>query len=104
MILEAVVAPIFSALAGEARVPTATVSAVAGARFSARPDWTWYVPVELSAAGAGFAAAPIQLQSAHTTLLARAHGYLPVGPDRAVVEAGETVLVRRFLAGGRPLP
>jgi molybdenum cofactor synthesis domain-containing protein len=104
MILEAVVAPIFSALAGEGRVPSATVDAVTVGRFSARPGWTWYVPVELRPLDGGYQAAPIRLHSSHTTLLARAHGYLPVGPEVEEIPAGTRVAVRRFLGGGRALP
>jgi hypothetical protein len=34
-------------------------------------------------------------------LLARAHGYVVVGPERPAFAAGEPVTVRRFSGGGR---
>ena len=103
MVLEAIVAPIFSALAGEAAVPAATITATTTDRFTARSEWTWYIPVELRVEEGKVLAGPLALRSAHTSLLARAHGYLTVGPDRASIPAGETVTVRRFLGGGRAL-
>lgn len=103
MILEAVVAPVFAALTGEATVPSALVSAVAASRFSARPGWTWYVPVELTGAAGAYRASGLALHSAHTSLLARAHGYVTVGPTQPVVEAGTPIAVHRFLGGGRAL-
>jgi molybdopterin molybdotransferase len=103
MVLEAIVAPVFSALAGETVVPAAAVTAVTADRFSGRPGWTWYIPVELRREAGHVVAGPLSLRSAHTSLLARAHGYLTVGPDPASVPAGETVAVRRFLGGGRAL-
>ena len=103
MMLEAVVAPVFSALAGEASVPSAAVTAIAAERFSGRHGWTWYIPVELRLEAGRVLAAPIPLRSAHTSLLARAHGYLIVGPDPAAVPADAAVTVHRFLGGGRTL-
>jgi molybdopterin molybdotransferase len=102
MILEAIVAPVFSRLAGEAVPPQASVAAVAGAAFSARPGWTWYVPAELRHEAGRIVAVPLALRSAHTSLLARAHGYVVVGPEVATIPAGETVAVRRFTGGGTP--
>jgi len=103
MVLEAIVAPVFSALAGETSVPAHTIAAVTAGRFAARPEWTWYIPVELHVADGHVLAEPLTLRSAHTSLLARAHGYLIVGPERSSIPAGETVAVRRFLGGGRAL-
>lgn len=100
MILEAVAAPIFSALAGEAVVPTAALSAIADRPFTAAPGWTWYVPAELRSEDGVAHAIPLPLRSAHTSLLARAHGYVVVGPLESRIEAGETVIVRRFVGGG----
>jgi molybdenum cofactor synthesis domain-containing protein len=102
MILEAIVAPVFSALAGEALPPQASVVATAAASFSARPGWTWYVPAELRREGGRFVAEPLVLRSAHTSLLARAHGYVVVGPDVATIPAGAPVTLRRFTSGGVP--
>lgn len=103
MVLEAVAAPIFSALAGEAVVPSSTVSAVTASRFSARPGWTWYIPVELRVQDGRVLASPVPLRSAHTSMLARAYGYLTVGLQPAAIPAGEVVTVQRFLGGGRAL-
>jgi molybdopterin biosynthesis enzyme len=76
---------------------------VAARAFSANPGWTWYVPVELSLHEGRRHAAPLALRSAHTSLLARAHGYVVVGPERSRIVAGEPVTVRRFSgAGGGP--
>jgi len=102
MILEAIVAPVFSRLAGETFAPQAAVAAVAGAEFTARPGWTWYVPAELRHESGRAVAAPLTLRSAHTSLLARAHGYVIVGPDRSTIPAGEPVSVHRFTGGGLP--
>ena len=43
MILEAVAAPIFSRLAGEAVTPSAEIAAVAERPFKARAGWTWFI-------------------------------------------------------------
>jgi molybdopterin molybdotransferase len=101
MILEAVAAPIFSRLAGETAVPQAEIAAVAGRAFTANPGWTWFVPAELALVEGRMLASPLVLRSAHTSLLARAHGYVVVGPERAAIAAGEPVTVRRFSGGGR---
>jgi len=101
MILEAVAAPIFSRLAGEAVAPEATIAAVAERAFTGRAGWTWFVPAEVRYAGGRAFAAPLLLRSAHTSLLARAHGYVIVGPDSATIAAGAAVEVRRFSGGGR---
>ena len=102
MILEAIVAPIFSRLAGETFTPHAAVAAVAGATFSGRAGWTWYVPADLRYEAGRVVAVPLPLRSAHTSLLARAHGYVVVGPDRPAIAAGEPVSVQRFSGGGSP--
>jgi molybdenum cofactor synthesis domain-containing protein len=102
MILEAIVAPVFSRLAGEEFSPRSAVVATAGAAFSARAGWTWYVPAELRVAEGRTLAFPLPLRSAHTSLLARAHGYVVVGPEPSTVAAGETVVVHRFSGGGLP--
>jgi molybdopterin molybdotransferase len=101
MILEAVAAPIFSRLAGEAIAPNRDVGAIVERPFSARAGWTWFVPAELRIAGGRISVAPLLLRSAQTSLLARAHGYVTVGPDRPEIAVGETVVVHRFSGGGR---
>ncbi len=101
MILEAVAAPIFSRLAGEATVPHAEIAAIAARAFTAAPGWTWYVPAEVAHVDGRVTATPLLLRSAHTSLLARAHGYVVVGPETGAIAAGEPVTVRRFSGGGR---
>lgn len=103
MVLEAVVAPIFSRLAGEAAVPEATYRATAERPFRGRSGWTWFIPAEVRVEDGRLLAAPVALRSAHTSLLARAHGYVVVGPDPGEVPAGASVDVRRYSGGGRTL-
>ena len=69
--------------------------------FAGREGWTWFIPAEIRYDGGRVLASPFVLHSANTSLLARAHGYVVVGPDDAKVAAGETVTVRRFSGGGR---
>jgi molybdopterin molybdotransferase len=101
MILEAVAAPIFSRLAGESTTPEASIAAVAERPFAGRAGWTWFVPAEVRYADGRALASPLVLRSAHTSLLARAHGYVVTGPDNATIAAGQPVSVRRFSGGGR---
>jgi molybdenum cofactor synthesis domain-containing protein len=103
MILEAIVAPVFSALLGETVVPKSATTAVAGQAFRGRPGWTWYVPATVTARDGALVAEPLILRSAQTSLLARAHGYVVVGPESAELPAGAIVTVRRFSAGGVPM-
>jgi molybdopterin molybdotransferase len=103
MILEAVVAPIFSRLAGESTVPNFSYHATADRPFRGRPGWTWYIPAEVQERDGRLWAAPAPLRSAHTTLLARAHGYVVVGPDESEIPAGAPVVVRRYSGGGQAL-
>jgi molybdenum cofactor synthesis domain-containing protein len=98
LILEAVVAPVITALAGAApALPPARVYP-AGAAFAGRPGWTWFVPAEVRAG----AAYPLLLRSAHTSLPARAHGYVVLSEDGPRIAPGEDALVIRFRSGGRP--
>jgi molybdopterin molybdotransferase len=101
MILEAVAAPIFSRLAGEAVPPRSSIAAVAEKPFTARAGWTWFVPAEVRTVDGRVLASPLLLRSAQTSLLARAHGYVTVGPDQPEIAAGEPVTVHRFSGGGR---
>ena len=101
MILEAVAAPIFSRLAGETAAPRRPIAATAAAPFKGRAGWTWFVPVELHYGNGAPTAAQMPLRSANTSLLARAHGYVVLGPERVTIAAGEPVVVRRFSGGGR---
>lgn len=101
MILEAVAAPIFSRLAGEAVAPDTAIAALAERPFRGRPGWTWFVPAEVRYVDGRALASPLVLRSAHTSLLARAHGYVVVGPEPSEIAAGAAVSVRRFSGGGR---
>jgi len=98
LILEAVAAPIVTALGGA--LPAAAPARVypAGAAFAGRAGWTWFVPVEIRDGRAY----PLALRSAHTSLLARAHGYVVLPEDGPRIEPGEDALVIRFRSGGRP--
>ncbi len=91
-ILDAIASDVFRALTGQTRAARATVAAVAAEPFPGRAGWTWYVPAVLD----GDQARPLALRSSHTSLLARADGYVVVGPDRPRVEAGERVTVVRY--------
>jgi molybdopterin molybdotransferase len=101
MILEAVAAPIFSRLAGETAPCQATIEATAAGPFGGRAGWTWFVPVEVRYTNGAATAAQMPLHSANTSLLARAHGYVVLGPERVTIAAGQPVTVRRFSGGGR---
>lgn len=100
MILEAVVRPIVLALTGELRSPLLAIDALAGAPLVGRDGWTWFVPVRLTSLRGGLFAEPLELRSAHTSLLARAAGYVIVGETNTRIEVGERVAVYRFAAGG----
>ena len=91
-ILDAIASHVFRALSGETGARRATVAAVAAEPFGGRAGWTWYVPAAL----ADGRARPLTLRSSHTSLLARADGYVVVGPGRARIEAGEPVTLVRY--------
>ncbi len=91
-ILDAVLGDVFAALTGTGRAARATVASVAAAPFAGRAGWTWYVPVQIGADGAR----PLPLRSSHTSLLARADGYVVLGPERWRIEAGDALTVVRY--------
>lgn len=98
MILEAIMAPILTALTGERGYRAARIATTAARPFRTAPGWTWYVPAEVGIDGA----APLALRSSHVSLLARAHGYVVVGPEYGgLLAAGERMEVVRFSSGGR---
>jgi molybdenum cofactor synthesis domain-containing protein len=99
-ILEAVCAPLVRAMTGERGARSVFVPALAGAAFTGRAGWTWYAPAELRRDGGAERAYPLPLRSAHTSLLARASGYVVLTEDRWHIGAGERVEVVRFSAGG----
>lgn len=91
-ILDAIASNVVRALTGETRAQRAVFGAVAAEPFRGRVGWTWYVPAVLD----GAFARPLVLRSSHTSLLARADGYVVVGPEPAVIEAGAPVGVVRY--------
>jgi len=91
-ILDAVAREVFAALTGASELRAATVASVACAPFVGRAEWTWYVPAVLDAGGAR----PLAVRSAQTSLLARADGYVVVGPGRHRIETGEPVTLVRY--------
>ncbi|MEA2720940.1 MAG: molybdopterin molybdotransferase [Candidatus Eremiobacteraeota bacterium] len=91
-ILDAIASHVFQALTGETGARRSTVAAVADEPFTGRSGWTWYVPAVLE----GGRARPLTLRSSHTSLLARADGYVVVGPERVRIEPGEPVTLVRY--------
>lgn len=91
-ILDAIASDVIRALTGERDARRATVATVAAAPFSGRKGWTWYVPAVLGADGAR----PLTLRSSHTSLLARADGYVVVGPENAQIAAGDPLALVRY--------
>jgi putative molybdopterin biosynthesis protein len=100
-ILEAVCAPIVRALTGERTGRSNAVLSIAGGAFRGRDGWTWYVPAVLRRDAFGERAFPLDVRSAHTSLLARASGFVVLTEDRPRIEPGEPVEVIRFSGGGR---
>jgi molybdopterin molybdotransferase len=101
MILEAVCAPIIAQLCGETDRRASTLAGIAGEALVGRADWTWFVPVEIRTGPGGERVHPFPIRSAHTSLLARAQGYVVLSQARHRIEAGEAVTVVRFGSGGR---
>ncbi len=95
-ILDAIASDVIRALTGAGEARRASVAALAAEAFPGRAGWTWYVPAVLGPDGAR----PLALRSSHTSLLARADGYVVVGPERARVEPGEPVALVRYGALG----
>ena len=91
-ILDAIAAELFRALTGERGARRATIATTAAERFGGRPGWTWYVPAVLDERGAR----PLTLRSSHTSLLARADGYVVLGPERVAIEPGEPISLVRY--------
>jgi len=91
-IFSAIAAPLLRALTGETAPPAATVATVAVEPFTGRAGWTWYVPAEFVAGGVR----PLALRSAHTSLLARADGYVVVGPEPDRIETGASIVLVRY--------
>jgi molybdenum cofactor synthesis domain-containing protein len=96
-ILDAIACEVFRALTGETGARRATVAALAAEPFAGRAGWTWYVPAALDPSGG---ARPLTLRSSHTSLLARADGYVVLGPERVRIEPGEPVTLIRYGGAG----
>jgi len=96
MILEAVVAPVFAALAGGG-IARAAFGARLGSVASGREGWTWYVPCAIEDDGSGPVAHPLPLRSSSVSLPARAGGYIVLEGRGDGVPAGTPVTVYRFL-------
>lgn len=95
-ILDAIASRIVRALTGEVGAVRATVVTIAAEAFEGWPGWTWYIPAVLTPEGAR----PLALRSAHTSLLARADGYVVVGPEPARIAPGEPATVVRYAGAG----
>lgn len=91
-ILDAIAAPILQRLTGATGLRRATIATVASAPFAGKAGWTWYVPAVVDERGAR----PLALRSSHTSLLARADGYVVVGPEHDRIETGAPVAVVRY--------
>jgi molybdenum cofactor synthesis domain-containing protein len=103
MILEAVVRPLVAACTGERGARAHEDLAVAHEAFAGRAGWTWFVPATLAFERGTLTAHPLTIRSAHTSLLARAAGYVSVGETSGRIERGELVRVTRFSGGGAPI-
>lgn len=99
VILEAVAAPIVSALAGRPVAP-AVENARLGEAVRKRPGWTWFIPVRVDEAAGDRVAYPLELRSSSASLLARASGFLVLDETVESVAAGEPITVTRFRVGG----
>ena len=99
MIFRTVAAPILRGLTGERLRPGARAVARAGETIEGRPGWTWFIPVRVDSDGVDRVATPLALRSSHTSLLARADGFVVIPEDRPRVEAGERVEVHAFDGG-----
>lgn len=100
IILEAVLHPLIAAVTGDSsRSPL--IAARAQESFSARPGWTWFVPVSLRGEGTQLVACPLPIRSSFTSLLSRAGGFVTLGEDHGTTGVGEFVYITPFLSGGR---
>lgn len=99
LILEAVAAPIVSALVGAPLSPR-TSQAVLAQAYEKRPGWTWFVPVAVEEESVPHRAVPLPMRSSSVSLAVRADGYVTLGEGVASVAAGVEVTVTRFLSGG----
>jgi molybdenum cofactor synthesis domain-containing protein len=96
MILQAIGAPIVSALAGLKREPVVVEARVA-AEYRKRPGWTWFVPARLEHTAGGLTAHLFQMRSSMVSLLARASGFVTLDESVETLSVGEPVRVTRFI-------
>ena len=96
IILEAVVAPIISALAGSPIV-AASVEATLAEPVWSKPGWTWYVPVRLDGESGTYTATPLPLRSSLVSLTAQADGYIALPDEIETLGTGSRVTVHRFM-------
>lgn len=96
VILQAVAAPIISALTGATFQP-AYGSATLGAPVRSRPGWMWYVPATFEDEGERLVAHPLPLRSSTVSIIAQADGYIVIPEDVEAYPAGTTVTVARFI-------
>lgn len=93
MIFRNIVAPILRGLTGEVLRPAASSLAEAAVPIRGRAGWTVFVPVRITADGARRVVTPLALHSSHTSLLARADGFVVLSEDRPDVAQGESIEV-----------
>ena len=99
MIFRTIAAPILRAMTGEVLRPSARAFARAGSDFKGRTGWTWFIPVVVTAEGPNRTASSLGIHSSHTSLLARANGFVVLSEDRPNVAQGEQIEVHT-LSGG----
>ena len=99
MIFRTIAAPILRGMTGEVLRPSAAAFARAGTDFKGRPGWTWFVPVVVTAEGSDRVASSLGIHSSHTSLLARANGFIVLSEDRSTIARGEQIEVHA-LSGG----
>jgi molybdopterin molybdotransferase len=99
MIFWTIAAPVLRGITGEKLPPAARAFARAGVPFRGKPGWTWFVPVVLESDGDARIAKPLGIHSSHTSLLARAHGFIVISEDKSNVAEGEQIEVHAFDGG-----
>ena len=99
MIFRTIAAPILRGMTGEVLRPSAKAFARAGTEFKGRAGWTWFVPVVVTAEGPNRVASSLGIHSSHTSLLARANGFIVLTEDRPIVRQGDQIEVHT-LSGG----
>jgi molybdenum cofactor synthesis domain-containing protein len=99
MIFRTIAAPILRGITGETLRATARAVAEAAQKIRGRDGWTVFVPVCVTVDGARRMVTPLALHSAHTSLLARADGFVVLPEDRPTVAAGEPIEVHSFDEG-----